>query len=817
MVGKTIVLGFYNRGNIGDECYKLALGRGLGGAEYICMDDIDVIPFGVDTVVVGGGDVINRYFMEKARWLLAGFAGRVYAVSVGIPYHTADAGMYLRMFDHVFVRNGEDYGFAVEKVGVGNVDIMEDAAWWISHDASWCRKINEVQDVAVCLAQPAFNRNPGGACVLEGICRGLAGALGGARVHIVSFNVNMGNAGECDIPFGERLADGLREAGVPEEDVVVVGARGVLDTLRYISKMDMVVGMRYHSLVFAMLCGVPCLALYCTPKVRKLVKEAGIPGVEMSVDGFGRPRCVDSAALAEEVRRGGGVGTGRRGGFARVAEVVGARKGKVLREEVVSRDIDAVLEECIGIWNKWKDIDTDKREGVARAICYIITGCVDHPCVWGLASNMAAGGDGFDIAGAVRYIWDVYKGECGRQGVSVDIDVSRGRRVLVEVDRYQRYISSYHRSGWAYVIDGLLHLDARLLGRRANLFVDTYVDRTFHWAREALREGGAIPYRRPWVGFVHHTFDETHSTYNCVGLMKNNDFTESLGECRGLVALSDHLGRRLRKALEEMGWGNIPVCVIYHPTEFVGVETFTMEKFMANPQRAVVQVGAWLRDPYALYMMRVGPLVRKVALRGKDMHMYFPPEGYMEMVRRGLGVGGGDGAAGRGISRPKGHTNRFCEGAARRLEEDYGSVEVIDRLDNAGYDRLLAENVVFLRLVDCSAANTVIECIVRNTPLIVNRLPALEEVLGLSYPGFYHSLEEAQDICSSQERLARIHEYMTWLDKERYRLDSFVDAFQRMVLGEPQRRWPLFSRTPGAQRRWLAGRYGIGRYITHWA
>lgn len=53
------------------------------------------------------------------------------------------------------------------------------------------------------------------------------------------------------------------------------------------------------------------------------------------------------------------------------------------------------------------------------------------------------------------------------------------------------------------------------------------------------------------------------------------------------------------------------------------------------------------------------------------------------------------------------------------------SVEVIEHLSDSAYDELLSENVVFLNLIDASAVNTVIECVVRNTPLIINRLPAI--------------------------------------------------------------------------------------------
>lgn len=62
------------------------------------------------------------------------------------------------------------------------------------------------------------------------------------------------------------------------------------------------------------------------------------------------------------------------------------------------------------------------------------------------------------------------------------------------------------------------------------------------------------------------------------------------------------------------------------------------------------------------------------------------------------------------------------------------------RLSNEAYDRLLTENIGFVALHDASANNTVIECIARATPLLVNPLPAVVEYLG-AFESLRDSLE----------------------------------------------------------------------------
>jgi hypothetical protein len=144
------------------------------------------------------------------------------------------------------------------------------------------------------------------------------------------------------------------------------------------------------------------------------------------------------------------------------------------------------------------------------------------------------------------------------------------------------------------------------------------------------------------------------------------------------------------------------------------------------------------------------------------------------------------------------------------------SVEVANRLNNEEYDNLLSENIVFLNLVDCSAVNTVIECIVRNTVLIVNRLPALEEILGVSYPGFYGSMQEAAAMCLNVNTLTRIHNYMTLLDKQRYQLEFFVEHIQDIIESDGQEwnyEYDLFNK-PSMKTNIFQARYSkLLRYL----
>lgn len=111
------------------------------------------------------------------------------------------------------------------------------------------------------------------------------------------------------------------------------------------------------------------------------------------------------------------------------------------------------------------------------------------------------------------------------------------------------------------------------------------------------------------------------------------------------------------------------------------------------------------------------------------------------------------------------------------LETKISSVTILPHHSDDAYDELLEKNLVFLKLVDASAVNTVIECIVRSTPIVVNRLPALEEALGKEYPLFYDRLEEVGSLLTDAN-IERAYNYLTQLDTERYRLENFLASIK---------------------------------------
>jgi glycosyltransferase involved in cell wall biosynthesis len=107
---------------------------------------------------------------------------------------------------------------------------------------------------------------------------------------------------------------------------------------------------------------------------------------------------------------------------------------------------------------------------------------------------------------------------------------------------------------------------------------------------------------------------------------------------------------------------------------------------------------------------------------------------------------------------------------------DWSDVETIHYLDAEGFDDLLSRCVVFLDLYDSVVNNSVVECIVRGTPVVLNRLPALVELLGDGYPLFFSSLEEAARKAEDFELIARAASHLESMPKERFSGEYFAQS-----------------------------------------
>jgi glycosyltransferase involved in cell wall biosynthesis len=175
---------------------------------------------------------------------------------------------------------------------------------------------------------------------------------------------------------------------------------------------------------------------------------------------------------------------------------------------------------------------------------------------------------------------------------------------------------------------------------------------------------------------------------------------------------------------------DLEVVSLVHPGEMPNM-MFSMDRFLSNPR--VVSVGQWMRDLDAFNKLD--------SVWGK--------------IRINL------------------------PGVSPVYSSD---IEILEFQSNYEYDRLLSQSIVFLHFYDVAACNTIIECIMSNTPVVTNRLPASEEYLGKDYPLFYKDIEDASILIRDLDLIDSSHEYLKHLDKNNLSRDCFVHSLRNSVI-----------------------------------
>jgi hypothetical protein len=287
---------------------------------------------------------------------------------------------------------------------------------------------------------------------------------------------------------------------------------------------------------------------------------------------------------------------------------------------------------------------------------------------------------------------------------------------------------THHRGGWSYVLSSLRDLQAA----DGILFISA--------VEEVISEGISIS--EPWVGVIHQVPKNNYPYYlDLERLVKDKCFLESLDHCQGLFVLSQIVKDYLQQHL-----GSVPIAKVLYPiTPFPPSSIFDWGKF----NRKVVFIGEFMRNFQAFYDLEIPECYEKILLKSSDVDFDKLYNCQMEQIHL--------------------KTNN--------------TVTIKERVSNDEYDEILSSSVIFLNLFDAPANTVVIECIGRNTPLVVNRLPGLEEYLGQDYPLFYNTLPEATSILNDRVKLLEGTQYLEKLPiKDKLTKDSFLHSFTNTAI-----------------------------------
>lgn len=296
------VLGWFGKGNVGDEAYKLAYPLVLPDHDMSFVTEFESPP---DLAILGGGDVVHAHY-----------TGRFRELPPGSPYAVASVSLtegsdfdFLRGAVGVNVRDRYSLRLAIDR-GIDAV-LIPDFAFALRPDADRGRSLalgvlegqdKDVYDRIVVVVVSAYLMHAGPRSLSRDLTRFLQVS------QDLSDVLDSTDASVLFVPFCTRdpIDDRAANSFVAsrckwhKKHAVIHGPVGVQDALDLIAGADAVVSTRLHSSIFATVAATPFVDVTHHSKNAGYLETIGRPELSVPFWDFGRGvfreklgRCLD--------------------------------------------------------------------------------------------------------------------------------------------------------------------------------------------------------------------------------------------------------------------------------------------------------------------------------------------------------------------------------------------------------------------------------------------------------------------------------------------------------------------------------------------
>lgn len=294
-----------------------------------------------------------------------------------------------------------------------------------------------------------------------------------------------------------------------------------------------------------------------------------------------------------------------------------------------------------------------------------------------------------------------------------------------------------HRGGWKSILQKLI--TNNFYDENANCYFFDTVELYFLIKTDYYCEN-------KWSGIIHWTPNTPDYLCNFdINIMfSNKNFIRSLKNCVCLFSLSEYITKFIEKKLKELHF-NIKIITMKHPIIVEDVTVlWDLESYINNNNKKLLQIGQQLRRLISIYKISNNIGHKKMWLTGTKKN-----EDSLFIL------------------------NRELSSYNLKLSDlDNLNVEIYYTNTIEEYDNLLSNNIVFIDLIDAGANNTVLECIIRNTPIIVNKIEPVIEYLGEKYPLYFEKLEDVPNLLSL-DKIIEAHNYLKNMDKTVFTYEKF--------------------------------------------
>ena len=279
--------------------------------------------------------------------------------------------------------------------------------------------------------------------------------------------------------------------------------------------------------------------------------------------------------------------------------------------------------------------------------------------------------------------------------------------------------------------------------------------------------------RKPTPTLTSPSPSPTLSVPTLKQLLNDPRFKRDLFYCQGIIVFSKYLANCLESEVTLHRFRRLKIVSLYHPTE-LDVTKFNLTSFKQQSRPYLVFIGNQDRRFDRFYKCRV-------SIHGSN-------------VSNGVSDGVRDGVVGDGVGVVDDNKTRYHkivltgydpETSYEIVKTDlarhginYSPSQQLDcrRLTGEEYDLVLSSSIIVTDLYNSSVNNTVLECLARTTPILVNRVGGVEEYLGKDYPLYFDNLLELETKLASPELFEMAHQYLcqhdqTFISGEKFKTD----------------------------------------------
>ena len=273
------VFGYYGNKNLGDDLFQLVLSNWLSSSPNTSVSFVDPINLGqlpkCDIVIIGGGDLVNDYFMTKIKALLKDTTVPVWGFGIGFPYPQLISAEYLAPFHYIVTRTKSAMP-ALQKIMPGRVVYTDDLV--LSLQTGLKKSFsNKAKNIGIFLAGTICPTNSGPIFhKITTFLKEIASIPYPGFKYTKLYNLYLYSMdSQNDLSLSAAVYNNLIQNDLPNIHLIKepISSENAANLFR---NFYATICTRFHAHILSICAGVPFLSLYSSFKVEDLLTTTGL-------------------------------------------------------------------------------------------------------------------------------------------------------------------------------------------------------------------------------------------------------------------------------------------------------------------------------------------------------------------------------------------------------------------------------------------------------------------------------------------------------------------------------------------------------------